>query len=840
MIFLGVYVFSALVFKYSDQYNRLLQRILIIKSILFAPFRYCVVIAFTMKFYPLDTPSFVEFDKIVDLLQRECFGEPAKNYFAKMEVLTRANPIRKLLDQTAELKKTIEDSEPIPIHHYESIAKEVVLLRKEGYVLPIESIQSIHNVIKMGLAIDYYFKDFKRQRTYTELYEICGSIDIHPSLSAEIDRVLDDEGNVKPNASEELQRISSRINQKERELDSTFKKISDAAKKSGYLSDTIESLRNGRRVLTVSAEHKRKIGGVIHDESATGKTVFLEPTEVQMVNNEIVNLYADRRKEIYKILSVLCSQLRPYADSLLEIQSVVIALDVIHAKARLAIILEADKPKIVSKPSFGYKMAYNPILYIKNKKLGLPTIPFDLTLHGPNRLLVLSGPNAGGKSVTLKTVGILQIMVQCGMLIPCDPNSEVGIYDSLYTDIGDQQSMEDDLSTYSSRLTNMKYFLENANDKSLILIDEFGSGTDPNVGGAIAEAILRSLNYNKVHGVITTHYSNLKYYAFKTKGILNGSMEFDTESIRPTYHLIVGKPGNSFAYEIAEKIGLDNRVIKYAKNKTGKNEKAIDDLLIKLQEEKKSLESRLSVMEQKESKVDRLMKTYNELHKELEFRRKKIKLSAKEQSLFQLGQDNKELDAVIKQLKASKDMVEAKKVAANYKSKREKIKGELSQLKEEVYYQDKFDVTTLAEGDFVKMRTGNSTGQILSIRKNKAEVQMGIMKMMVPLKELLPAKEPISINDSRRIVMDTIDSGQAFDRKLDVRGYTRSDTLEAVQEFMDRALLANANSLTIVHGVGSGALRKAVLSKLKEYSDIKEISHPDDNYGGKGVTYITL
>jgi len=290
----------------------------------------------------------------------------------------------------------------------------------------------------MGLAIDYYFRDFKRQRTYIRLYEICGTININPGLSSEIDRVLDEEGNVRPDASKELSQISSRINKKERELDSTFRAVAAKAKKAGFLSDTVESLRNGRRVLTVAAEHKRKIGGVIHDESATGKTVFLEPIEVQMINNEIVNLYADRRKEIYKILSLLCTELRPYADDIVEIEKIVTQLDIIHAKARLAIILDADKPEIVGKASFGYRQAYNPVLFIKNKKIGEPTIPFDLDLHGPNRILVLSGPNAGGKSVTLKTTGILQLMVQSGMLIPCNPNSKVGIFDSIYTDIGDQ------------------------------------------------------------------------------------------------------------------------------------------------------------------------------------------------------------------------------------------------------------------------------------------------------------------------------------------------------------------------------------------------------------------
>lgn len=350
--------------------------------------------------------------------------------------------------------------------------------------------------------------------------------------------------------------------------------------------DTLESLRNGRRVLTVAVEHKRKIPGIIHDESATGKTVYIEPEKVISINHEVYNLYAERRHEIYKILRALCAFIRPYADALLVVQHTLVKLDTIRAKAKFAYRFNAKKPYLNSKSAFGLKTAFNPVLVVKNEATSSPVIPFDLELFGNNRILVLSGPNAGGKSVALKSVGLLQLMLQSGMLVTADENSKMGIFTKIFVDIGDQQSLEDDLSTYSSHLRNMRITTEEADPHTLILIDEFGSGTDPKIGGAIAEAILNDLNHKKVFGVITTHYSNLKYFAFKAHGLVNGSMEFDKNHLIPTFRMHIGKPGSSFAFEIAEKTGLDARIVSYAQHKTGKNEKAIDEMLITLMSEK--------------------------------------------------------------------------------------------------------------------------------------------------------------------------------------------------------------------------------------------------------------
>ena len=334
-------------------------------------------------------------------------------------------------------------------------------------------------------------------------------------------------------------------------------------------------------------------------------------------------------------------------------------MDIIRAKARLALDLEAVKPKVSKRPQITLQGAFHPVLKLKNDRLGKVTIPFDMQLFGPNRILIISGPNAGGKSVTMKAVGLLQMMVQAGFLVPVSRDTAFGIFDKIFADIGDQQSMEDDLSTYSSRLKNMKYFVEHTDEKTLFLIDEFGSGTDPKMGGAIAEGILRSLNEQKGFGVINTHYSNIKYYAFKTRGVLNGSMEFDKATISPTYHLKVGSPGSSFAFEVAQKIGLPEDLINYAKHKSGKNEQAIDELLVELQTERRELQQKMEKLLDREKQLEKLTNNYEQMHKELEFRRKKIKLEQREQKLKQVDDENRELQKVIRELRKARDLEEA-------------------------------------------------------------------------------------------------------------------------------------------------------------------------------------
>jgi len=792
-----------------------------------------------MQLYPKDIYERVEFDKVLDLLSSLVLGEEARLAIGHIDLATEKQEIDLRLDLVAEYKKTSENSQHIPLYAYETVTEDIPLLRKIGYVLDVEAIRRIYNHIHQAKNLIDYF-DAGRAKVYSLLYDIYKVISVDPNLLKEIDRVLDENGEVRPDASPALLKVSRAIKSKERELDKIFNESVKKYSSMGFLAETNEGLRNGRRVLTVSAENKRKINGIIHDESATGKTVYLEPAEVMQINNEVFNLYTEQKQEIYRVLRDLCTQIRPYADDLLVIEEVLIKFDVIRAKSKLAVMMEAGRPEILDKPYFGYKRAINPILLLKNNEVNKETVPFDLELHGANKILMLSGPNAGGKSVTMKTVGVLQLMVQFGLLIPTDENSKVGIFNKIYADIGDQQSLEDDLSTYSSRLKNMKAFLDGADEDTLVLIDEFGSGTDPKIGGAIAEAILRQLNFQKSYGVITTHYSNLKYFAFKTKGLLNGSMEFDRTKLSPTYQLIVGKPGSSFAFEIAEKSGISKKVLKHARHKTGKNEKAIDELLTNLQSEKKEVVDRMETLLEKEDKLDKMIKSYTELHKELEFRRKKMKLKAKESQLVQTSQDNRALENAIREIKEAKNLEEAKALAKQQKEKRTQVQTEISDLYDDIYNKDLHQVSGSVEvGGYVKMRGSDNIGRVVSMDRKKAIVEMGFLQVTIKLDELVPANEPI-VRRKKSINTEMVDRGSRFDSTLDIRGYTVVDADWFIQDFLDKALLNNASRLKITHGEGSGALRKLVRRKLKEYKDVKKVSHPDSDYGGLGVTLVEM
>jgi DNA mismatch repair protein MutS2 len=789
-----------------------------------------------MLLYPKDIKEKLEFTKVLDFVRKECLSEMGKTYFDQIQISSDLTEINRLIDETNEYKKSLERSEHLPISQFESITSDVQLLRKEGYVLDIDIIRNIYRIVSIGLELTKYFQDAEKVKFNPLTSEIVRNIIIDKTLNTEIDRVLDEEGDVRPNASEELLKISKAIRSKERELDKVFNDELEHCKNKGFLVDTLESLRNGRRVLTVAVEHKRKIPGIIHDESATGKTVYIEPEKVISINHEVYNLYAERRHEIYKILRALCAFIRPYADALLVIQHTLVKLDTIRAKAKFAYRINAVKPYIQEKPVFGFKMAYNPVLVLKNEASSVPVIPFDLELHGNNRILVLSGPNAGGKSVALKTVGLLQMMLQSGLLVTADENSLFGIFNKIFVDIGDQQSLEDDLSTYSSHLKNMRITTEEADKNTLVLIDEFGSGTDPKIGGAIAEAILNDLNYKKVFGVITTHYSNLKFFAFKAHGLVNGSMEFDTNHLLPTYRMHVGKPGSSFAYEIAEKIGLDGRIVKYAQQKTGKNEKAIDDMLVTLMTEKKEYEDKFLSLIEKQDRLDRLIQSYEHMNADLEIKKKKIKLQAKEAAAITVIDQNRELQKFIKEIKHQKDEEKAFQVAIDLKKKQEQALKEVEALKMEVFANEiSASTEQLVVGAHVRMRNGSSTGEILSIDKNMAEIQMGFIRMRVPMIELVLVKPPIEIRT--KSVNTNISRSDNADTIIDIREYTKHDALHMLQNFIDKALLSSAYELKIIHGIGTGVMKNEVKKLLKQYKDIKKVWHPDPDQGGEGVTY---
>jgi DNA mismatch repair protein MutS2 len=678
---------------------------------------------------------------------------------------------------------------------------------------------------------------------YPSLYAVIKAVHFDKTLILEIDRVIDPDGNIRADASPELSKIRKAISGKQRELDKVFREIVQTYRTKGWLSDTVESFRNGRRVLSVPAEHKRKVRGIIHDESATGRTSFIEPEGIIQINNDIFDLEQEERREIYRILKTLSALLRPYVPQIRKYQDILVYFDLVYAKGRVASMMKAGHPQMRQTPHLYLLDARHPLLFLRNLPLARTTVPFTLRMEHGNRILVLSGPNAGGKSITMKSVGLLQLMVQSGLLVPVDERSEMGVFSNIFADIGDQQSIEDDLSTYSSHLSNMRQFVQHANERTLVLIDEFGSGTDPQMGGAIAESILRELNQRKIYGVITTHYSNLKIFAFKTKGILNGAMHFDKDHLSPTYELKVGRPGSSYAFEIAMKSGLDEKMLEYARHRSGKSETAVDQLLIDLQKEKKELEDQLQVMKEREEKLERLMRTYDQMQRDMEFRSKRQKLEAKEQALQQAGRENQAFEKLIRELKEEKNLEKAREIAAKVKEERQTLQEQVVELKKDIYTPPNAKSRKerpIQAGDFVKLIQGGAVGKVEALKKDKAIVMVGQLRMTIALQDLVLSGEPLELQPKRSIQTDTVQQNAGFQSKLDIRGMRMEEALQIVESFVDHALLTSATNLRIVHGKGNGILRKAVRTKLKEYRIPMDITHPEPELGGDGVTLVEI
>ena len=524
----------------------------------------------------------------------------------------------------------------------------------------------------------------------------------------------------------------------------------------------------------------------------------------------------------------------------------------------MAIEYNGTKPAFEKGIAFGFVNAYHPLLLLKNQKEGKETVPFNFTLHPPNKILLLSGPNAGGKSILMKAVGLIQLMLQSGMLVPVDPSSSFAIYQKLFVEIGDQQSIENELSTYSGRLQKMKQILQGADKNSLLLIDEFGSGTDPKLGAAMAESLLRALNKKSIAGVITTHYSNLKAFAFKSKGIVNGAMVFDKTEMVPTYQLSIGRPGSSFTFEIATNSGLDEKLIRYARQRSGKAHQALEDLLLDLEKKKSDLAKHLSSVEAKERKLDQLIRNYDQMSKELDIQRKRLKLKKKEATYQEVSEAKKEMDKMLREMRAKVKAIDTSQIRLK-KENRSKplvkemeqnvaaVKEKVSEIQEDVVaLQDAVSEVVRADikledlkaGSYVRLQDAQTIGQIQSIDKQEAFVTFGDLTMRVKLKKLIPTKPPIEVKSTKTQVKE-VKKEQRFNSKLDIRGMRLEEANGAVQQFMDEALLNNSLRVHIVHGKGTGALRKLVHQKLREYT-ISRYFHPEEKEGGDGATIIEI
>lgn len=792
---------------------------------------------------PKDVFIKLEFDKILELLVKECYTPMAAEILQSLAPDTDFKTLDGKLREVRDYKLILEKTDHLPLAAFPEILEDLKFLEIDGYTLGSEAFQRFLKVLQTTRDVFRFFGNGPKKEIYPKLYDLLRGLHFDDQLSKVILTVFDEQGNIRPDASPELVSIRKQVGVKLREMDARFRQIVQESRQKGWLADMPESFRNGRRVLAVLSEHKRKLRGIIHDESDTGRTTFIEPEAVVEINNDLFDLEQEERREIFKILKNLSTSFRPYSETLRQYRHLLVELDTIHAKARLALAMRANMPILKEKPVIAYRKAYHPLLYLKNKATGKKTIPFELKLNAEHFMLILSGPNAGGKSVAMKAVGLSQLMVQSGLLIPCHETSEIGIFKQVFADIGDQQSLDDDLSTYSSRLKNAKLFIQKATPETLVLIDEMGSGTDPKPGGSIAEAVLRQLHRKGVFAVITTHYSNLKVFAFRNPGLINGNMHFDKDTLSPTYELKVGKPGSSYAFEIAQKSGLAKDLIDYARKRTG-SETEVDDLIIDLQREKQALEMQLKALREKEEHAERLIKSYDSLHSDLEIKRKRLKLDQKEFDLRQSANSQREIEKLIRQLSQEKNIEKAREMVVNMKIDRQETARAIDQIHEEVL---KIESTStkiasnkpLEKGDFVRLRSGGATGQIEDMDGKKAIVAMGGIKITVPLRDLLSVDAPIK--QQANIATTDIDRSASFDAKLDIRGLSREEALQVIERFVDNGLLANSSSLRITHGKGDGILRNVVKSKLREYrGNVSSMYHPPQNEGGDGVTIIEL
>jgi DNA mismatch repair protein MutS2 len=812
--------------------------------------------------YPNTLEHKLGFDTIRERLKEACVSPLGQDYVEKIRFTDNVQLIDKLLRQTTEFKQIVQYEPDFPNSNYIDVRPHLSRARVEGLALTEAEFFDLKLALRTVQECLRFLgrqADTKRDgdNTFPFLRELAGPIGIDKKLTDSLERVIDDRGNVRDSASPELASIRRRIISEQANLRKRLDSILRQARQNGWIPDDLSlTVRGGRLVIPIAAEHKRKIKGFVHDESQTGQTVFLEPAEVFDANNEIRELEYEERREIYRILLALTDQIRPHLEELKKAVNFLAQIDFIRAKAKLAVQLEAIMPKLHDRPFINWTDARHPLLYLSFAKPGTPTehktvVPLSVRLDEKSRILIISGPNAGGKSVALKTIGLVQYMLQCGLLVPMADYAEMGVFQNLFIDIGDEQSLENDLSTYSSHLTAMKQFLIGANKRTLFLIDEFGTGTEPGLGGAIAESILEDLNKSGAYGVVNTHYTNLKVMADKTSGLINGAMRFDGEHLEPLYQLEIGRPGSSFAFEIAQKIGLPKGVIDRAKEKLGNQQVNFEKLLKELDIEKKVFSEKNLEISINQRKVAQQLAEYTALKTRLDNEQKKIVNDAKQKAKALVQEANQRIENTIREIKENKAEREPTK-----QIRQELERFEQKELKPEPVIidapkptEDEFehDSGTITVGSYVRIVGQNAIGEVMALRGKDAEIRIGDLKSNVKLNRLEKVsrktfKEATDVRDDRPRGqgVDMNEKMQNFSFNLDIRGKRGEEALGEVDRFFDDALMLGYPELRIVHGKGDGILRTLVRNHLRGYKQVARMEDEHADRGGAGVTIVKM
>lgn len=811
--------------------------------------------------YPENFEQKIGFSAVREMVKKHCVSTLGIEYCNEMAFSSRYDVVNRWLLSTAEMLNIINGEEALPLGNIHDVTTSLKAIKVPGtFIVAGELLrvrQSLGAIIEIASFFSHHREDDKTP--YPILDAIAQQLSPFPLITSAIDRVLDRFGNVKDKASPELATIRQSLASTTGTINSIMRRVMARAQQSGYIeADTAPSMRDGRLVIPVAPMHKRKINGIVHDESASGKTIYIEPAEIVEANNRIRELQMEEKREITRILTMIADEMRPHIDEMLHSYSILGEIDFIHAKAKFAQEIDANMPSINHEPELEWYHACHPVLLQSLLRQGKEIVPLDITLSQENRILIISGPNAGGKSVCLKTVGIVQYMAQCGLLPPLYENSHIGIFEDIFIDIGDDQSIEDDLSTYSSHLRNMKYCLSRGKDKTLILIDEFGGGTEPQIGGAIAQAILRQFNNNKMWGIITTHYQNLKHFAEETPGLINGSMLYDRHLMQPMFRLSIGNPGSSFAIEIARKTGLPLEIITDAEEIVGSDYINLDKYLLDITRDKRYWENKRMAIRQKEKKLEQLLAQYEEDATTLREKRREIINEAKTEAQRILDSSNATIERTIHDIKraqAEKEKtIEARRrlqqekaqIIANENSEHPLLHKAPKTKKKTSASTPKTEKRPIVVGDNVKLDGQGTVGKVLEIQGKNAVVLFGMLKTTVKLDRLKHTmSQPKEPNRQATFVSSaTTDSMRDrqlnFKQEIDVRGMRVDEAVQAITYFIDDAIQFNARQVRVLHGTGTGALRQYLRQYLDTVSGVRSYRDEHVQFGGAGITIIEL
>ena len=855
--------------------------------------------------YPNNYEHKIGFDEIRQLLKGRCLSTLGKEKVDELAFTDDYDVIGEQLEQVREFRRLRQEADDFPMSFFFDVRSAVSRIRLENTHLEEEevwdmrrSLETISNIVKYlrrGVALD----DDGAQPSYPALYRLTEGVVTFPAMIRRIDSILDKYGKIKDSASMTLASIRHELSKMEGNISRTLYTILHSAQKDGLVDkDAAPTLRDGRLVIPVAPNLKKKIGGIVHDESATGKTVFIEPTEVVEANNRVRQLEAEERREIIRILTVFSDEVRPHVPEILESYQFLAQIDLIYAKSEFADTTHAYEPTLIEKPHIDWIRAIHPLLDLSLNKQGKKVVPLDIMLtsdikqaKSEGRLLIISGPNAGGKSVCLKTVGLLQYMLQCGLPIPVGDRSTCGIFSDIMIDIGDEQSIENDLSTYSSHLMNMKQMMRQANEHSLLLIDEFGGGTEPTIGGAMAEAMLRQFWKKRAFGVITTHYQNLKHFAEDHEGVVNGAMLYDRHEMQALFQLSTGQPGSSFAIEIARKSGIPEEVINDASEIVGRDYIQSDKYLQDIVRDKRYWEGKRQTIHQHEKSLEGRIARYESSIEEIERERKEILRRAKEQAEELLSESNKKIENAIREIRETQAEKEAarrireelntfKQEIADIDSKAndEAIDRKIKQIQErkerrEKRRQEKAEKSAaakpvktetaaapsaaLAVGDYVRIKGLTSVGTIESLDGKMATVIFGGMKTKMRAERLERAEAPrqqektkaeernaqiagsyANVSNDTRNVIDNRKLN--FRQDLDVRGMRGDEAINAVTYFIDDAILVGMSRVRILHGTGTGILRQLIRQYLATIPNVRSYRDEHVQFGGAGITVVDL